>query len=284
MRAGIQKRVDFSSTSIQTIYPSLEFPSSAWIDQRVRPGRRQSDASTTFTAGGFTPAPTPPAAGFSNRAPRCGQDNRHPAVQRHRTAHAPRGTSPVAIDFGRLPAVQASGRPPHRGAPPAPQNSIHPQAHRDCSTTPGIHLAADSRRRPLRFHLTPGQAGDSPAFDQVMASNRVPRRVGQPRTRPNVVLTDKAHSSRVIRDHLRRRRIRAVIPEPADQIANRKRKGRNSGRPPGFDRDAYKRRNTVGRCINRLKQWRGLATRYEKTATVFHTALHIAGIFLRSAR
>jgi transposase len=78
--------------------------------------------------------------------------------------------------------------------------------------------------------------------------------------------------------------MRAVIPEPADQIANRKRKGRNSGRPPGFDRDAYKRRNTVERCINRLRQWRGLATRYEKTATVFRAALHIAGIFLRSAR
>jgi transposase len=52
-----------------------------------------------------------------------------------------------------------------------------------------------------------------------------------------------------------------VIPQPADQIANRKRKGRGGGCPPGFDRDAYKQRNTVERFINRLKQWRGLATR-----------------------
>lgn len=57
-----------------------------------------------------------------------------------------------------------------------------------------------------------------------------------------------------------------MIPQPADQIANRKRKGRGGGRPPRFDRDAYKQRNTVESCINRLKQWRGLATRYEKTA------------------
>ncbi|CAM5330944.1 hypothetical protein SGRIM128S_02215 [Streptomyces griseomycini] len=38
------------------------------------------------------------------------------------------------------------------------------------------------------------------------------------------------------------------------------------GRPPAFDREAHKQRNTVERCINRLRQWRGIATRYEKTA------------------
>ncbi|GGL67346.1 transposase [Streptomyces anthocyanicus] len=56
------------------------------------------------------------------------------------------------------------------------------------------------------------------------------------------------------------------------------------GRPPAFDREAYKQRNTVERCINRLKQWRGIATRYEKTATVHLAGLHIAGTFFWSAR
>lgn len=51
-----------------------------------------------------------------------------------------------------------------------------------------------------------------------------------------------------------------------------------------FDRETYKQRNTVERCINRLKQWRGIATRYEKTATVYLAGLHVAGIFLWSAR
>lgn len=37
-------------------------------------------------------------------------------------------------------------------------------------------------------------------------------------------------------------------------------------------------------CINRLKQWRGIATRYGKAATVYLAGLHIAGIFLWSAR
>ena len=117
-----------------------------------------------------------------------------------------------------------------------------------------------------------------------MAHLRVPQPVGRPRTTPDVVLADKAYSSRAIRTHLRRRGIRAVIPQPADQAANRKRRGSHGGRPPAFNRNAYKQRNTVERCINRLKQWRGLSTRYDKTAVIYLAALHLAGIFIWSAR
>jgi transposase len=77
--------------------------------------------------------------------------------------------------------------------------------------TTKIHLPADGRCRPLAFVLTAGQAGDAPAFTDV--SLRVPRPSGRPRTRPDLDLGDKAYSSRAIRDHLRRRGIRAVIPE-----------------------------------------------------------------------
>lgn len=98
------------------------------------------------------------------------------------------------------------------------------------------------------------------------------------------MLADKAYSSRAIREYLCRRRIRAVIPQPADQIANRRRLGSKGGRPPGFDREAYKQRNTVERCINKLKQWRGIATRYDKTATVYQAALHLVAIHIWAAR
>jgi transposase len=136
----------------------------------------------------------------------------------------------------------------------------------------------------MAFVLTAGQAGDAPAFPEVMARLRVPRRRGRPRTRPDLVLADKAYSSRAIREHLRRRGIRTAIPVPADQQGHRLRRGNRGGRPPAFDREAYKQRNTVERCINRLKQWRGLATRYDKTATIYLAGLHIAGIFIWSAR
>lgn len=71
-----------------------------------------------------------------------------------------------------------------------------------------------------------------------------------------------------------------MIPQPADQAANGKRRGSRGG----SHRGAYKLRNTVERCINRLKQWRGLATRYDKTAVMYMAALHLAGIFIWSAR
>lgn len=132
--------------------------------------------------------------------------------------------------------------------------------------------------------LTAGQAGDAPTFVHVMARLRVPRLQGRPRTRPDVVLADKAYSSRAIREYLRRRGIPAVIPVPANQRDHRLRRGSQGGRPPAFDRQAYRQRNSVERCINRLKQWRGIATRYEKTATIYLAGLHLAGIFLWSAR
>ncbi|KOV93825.1 hypothetical protein ADL04_26380 [Streptomyces sp. NRRL B-3648] len=62
------------------------------------------------------------------------------------------------------------------------------------------------------------------------------------------------------------------------------RRGRQDGRPRTFDADACKQRNTVERCINRLGQWRGLATRTDKLAISRQVARHLAAIFIRSAR
>ena len=112
-----------------------------------------------------------------------------------------------------------------------------------------------------------------------MAALRIARRGrGRPRTRPGRVLADKAYSSKAIRAYLRRRKIKATIPEPADQIANRARRGRRGGRPPAFDPEAYKRRNVVERAINKLKQYRAVATRYDKRDFVFRGTVDVAAI------
>nr|WP_246339195.1 IS5 family transposase [Streptomyces lunaelactis] len=179
----------------------------------------------------------------------------------------------------RRPGTPSRGHENGNGAPAGEPDWLAIGRSRGGLTTK-IHLAADAHCRPLAFVLTAGQAGDAPSFAHVMARLRVPRRLGRPRTRPDVVLADKAYSSRAIREHLRKRRIRAVIPVPTDQRGHRLRRGSRGGRPPAFDRKAYKQRNTVERCINRLKQWRGIATRYERTATIYLAGLHIAGIFL----
>jgi transposase len=135
-------------------------------------------------------------------------------------------------------------------------------------------LAADRKCRPLAFVLTAGQAADSPQFIPVLGKVRVRGPVDRPRTRPDAVAADKAYSSRGNRSHLRRRGIKAVIPEKRDQAANRKKKGSGGGRPVSHDAALYKERNTVERLINKLKAWRGIATRYDKTPDSYLADLH----------
>ncbi len=142
-----------------------------------------------------------------------------------------------------------------------------------------IHLAADARARPISRVITPGQRHDTVAFTPVMAGIRIHRHgPGRPRTRPDRVLADKAYSNRPIRAQLRRRRIKTTIPERVDQQAHRARKGRQGGRPPHFDPETYKGRNVVERAINKLKQFRAVATRYDKRAYIFSGTVDVASI------
>jgi putative transposase len=127
--------------------------------------------------------------------------------------------------------------------------------------------------------LGPGQANDSPMFPHLLNAIRVPRRgPGRPRTRPDAVLGDKAYSSRGNRALLRSRGITAVIAEPSDQVGHRKRRGSKGGRPPAFDAQAYKGRNVIERSFNVLKQWRGLATRYDKLALTYRGGVVLGAI------
>jgi transposase len=128
--------------------------------------------------------------------------------------------------------------------------------------------------------LTPGQAADCPRFITVLDKIRIPGRTGRPRTRPAAVAADKAYSSKANRAYLRRRRIVAAIPEKADQQANRKNKGSAGGRPVSFDPRRYRQRNTVERCFQKIKTWRGLATRYDKDPDSYEAGLHLRGSML----
>lgn len=147
--------------------------------------------------------------------------------------------------------------------------------------TTKVHLACDGRGLPLAVVVTPGNVNDSTVFDTVMGALRVPRAgAGRPRRRPDAVLADKAYSSRAIRRGLRERNIRTVIPERADQKANRLRRGQAGGRPPAFDRELYKARNVVERCFGRLKQFRAIATRFDKLADRYRAGVHLAALIL----
>ena len=110
---------------------------------------------------------------------------------------------------------------------------------------------------------------------------RIPRcGPGRPRTTPDALRGDKAYSAKAHRDSLRARGVKVVIPEKADQRANRKNKGSRGGRPVGFDAEDYKNRNVVERAFNKLKNWRGLATRYDKHALIYRGGMVLASIIL----
>jgi len=100
---------------------------------------------------------------------------------------------------------------------------------------------------------------------------------GRPRTRPDALLADKAYSSRAHRALLQQRGITAVIPERCDQQGHRLRRGSPGGRPVSYNAERYKDRNVIERSYEQLKQWRGIATRYDKLAVIFR-----GGAILRS--
>ncbi len=97
---------------------------------------------------------------------------------------------------------------------------------------------------------------------------------------PDCVIADKAYSHRSTRIALRSKGIRVVIPEKSDQQSHRKALGRHGGRPPRFDATAYRDRNVVERAFNRLKGWRGIATRYDKHARNYRAGIVVASIVL----
>ncbi|WP_371871180.1 IS5 family transposase [Phytohabitans rumicis] len=148
--------------------------------------------------------------------------------------------------------------------------------------TTKIHTIGEGRGRNLASHLTPGQDSDTRQLVRLLDSVAVarPDGVGRPRKRLDSLAADKAYSSKANRAALRARRIPHDIPEKDDQKANRTRKGSRGGRPPTFRPTRYRDRNTIERLMNRRKQFRAVATRYDKLACRYRATVQIADIFI----
>ena len=145
--------------------------------------------------------------------------------------------------------------------------------------TTKTHALVDGHGRALVLIVTPGQAGDSPVLPLLLDQLRVARSgPGRPQTTPVALRGDKAYSARGHRALVRSRGIAAVIPEPSDQAGHRKRRGTRGGRPVSYDVQDYKNRNVVERFFNRMKNWRGLASRYDKHALVYRGGVVLAAI------
>ncbi len=133
-----------------------------------------------------------------------------------------------------------------------------------------IHLRAEGTGKPVTILITTGERHEQNVFEALMETGTIRRAGrGRPRIRPDRVVGDKGYSSKKIRQYLRRRGIGTVL-------AHKKNK-RQAGH---FDKKAYRERNIVERTINHLKQFRRVATRYEKRAVNYQVMLTIAAIVL----
>ncbi len=143
-----------------------------------------------------------------------------------------------------------------------------------------LHLAFDGRGRPLAIQLTGGQRHESPQLGAVLDGIRVPQPRGRPRKRPEDLTLDRGYSYPGCRRLLRRRKLRHVIPERKDQQAARRKKGSRGGRPPRFETAVYRQRSWAERGVNRLKQWRAVATRYDKLAVRYLATVQFVAIMI----
>lgn len=135
--------------------------------------------------------------------------------------------------------------------------------------------------RPLSIVVTAGQCNDAAWLEGGLNAVCVPRLgPGRPRKRPTKLGLDRAYGFNKQRKLLRRRGIGCVSPEREDAKASRLAKGSKGGRPPKFDMQAYKGRNVVERCINRLKDFRAVATRYDKRGRNYLAGVLVASILL----
>ena len=120
--------------------------------------------------------------------------------------------------------------------------------------------------------MTAGQRQERRALETLVAQGALPRpgRRGRPRLHPRALAADKGYTGRTARAYLHGKHIHAVIP----RLSNEPRRGTR------FDRAAYRERNQVERGINRLKQFRRVATRYDKLVATFTAFVTLAAILL----
>ena len=133
-----------------------------------------------------------------------------------------------------------------------------------------LHLRCDRRGKPLAFVLTAGERNERTALPELMSRGAVNRSgPGRPRLRPRTVIGDRGYTGQPSRDYLRCRGISAIIPQFRTEKVRRL-----------MDWSSYRERNVVERLVGRLKEYRRIATRYDKLAESYLAFVQFAAIRL----
>jgi transposase len=120
----------------------------------------------------------------------------------------------------------------------------------------------------MAFVVTPGERNEKAALPELMRQGAVKRPgPGRPKLRPRTVVGDRGYSGRAVRGDLRRHGISAVIPQL-----------RTEKTPRLMDWGLYRERNVVERLVGKLKEYRRVATRYDKLAASYLAFVQLAAI------
>jgi transposase len=125
-----------------------------------------------------------------------------------------------------------------------------------------IHAGCRDERTGIAVVLTAGHCHESPVFETVFA--QVP-----PEPSLTHAIMDKAYDSDDIREHLIKHGIVPVIPPKSNRIVSL-----------DYDKNLYKLREKVERFFNNLKQFRRIATRYEKLSQTFLALIHLVAVWI----
>ena len=121
-----------------------------------------------------------------------------------------------------------------------------------------IHAICDALGNPVSFLLTAGQASDLHGADALMDDLTV----------ADAVLADRAYDAdERVRHKLHAHGCQAVIPPKKNRL-----------QPASYDKDLYKSRHLIENFFAKLKQYRAIATRYDKTSSVFLGSIYLASI------
>ena len=129
----------------------------------------------------------------------------------------------------------------------------------------------------LKCHTTGAQTSDISQAIELIEGVELPRKQGRPRTKPQCLTADKGYDGRQVRQHMSKRGIKANIPERKTAEGNQRRR---KGRKPVLDQEKYRQRNQIERLLGRAKQFRRIATRYDKYARVYEGFLKLGFVIL----
>jgi transposase len=129
-----------------------------------------------------------------------------------------------------------------------------------------VHLAVDGNGTPLAVMVSPGQDAE------ISYAPRLVEKLDESNLRPKALAADKGYDSQPFREQLEAKGIKSVVPH------RRRHDGSYPDRAAGFDKETYRRRNVVERCVGRLKEFRRVATRYDKLGATYRAFVLLACI------